>query len=273
MCFLMISVIVGLVSGCSSLQDRGDYWVDDSHAALGNEPRVSFLIFHYTAENEVNSLAVLTGENVSVHYLINPLPDEVSGKPVVLQLVPENRRAWHAGASFWRGRMNLNDTSVGIELVNPGYHKVGIERRWEPYSDAQIASLIALSNDIIKRNQIKPENVLGHSDVSPQRKVDPGPLFPWQKLAQAGIGAWPDAGRVSHYLAIRQMEKTPDIAALQNNLNRYGYQVPLTGVLDDETRRVVKAFQMHFRQANYSGIPDAETLAILDALLEKYRVG
>lgn len=269
--FLMISVIAGLFSGCGSVHDRGNYWVDDSHAALGNEPRVNFLIFHYTAEDEANSLTVLTGENVSVHYLINPLPDEISGKPVVLQLVPEDRRAWHAGASFWRGRMNLNDTSVGIELVNPGYHKVGAERRWEPYTDEQIALLITLSDDIIKRNQIKPENVLGHSDISPQRKVDPGPLFPWQKLAQAGIGAWPDAKRVTHYLAIRQLEITPDIAVLQNNLNRYGYQVPLTGMLDDETRRVVKAFQMHFRQADYSGIADAETLAILDALLEKYR--
>ncbi|AKJ43873.1 N-acetylmuramoyl-L-alanine amidase [Pragia fontium] len=267
-CFCLL---VLTCSGCSNLRDAGDYWVDESHVALGQESRVQFLVFHYTAENDENSLRILSGNNVSVHYLINHQPEQMSGRPVVLQLVPEAQRAWHAGASFWRGRNNLNDTSIGVEIVNAGYHKVGNKRSWEPYNERQIDLLIALSWDIIQRHHIDPANVVGHSDIAPQRKIDPGPLFPWDRLAQVGIGAWPDVGRVQYYQRLREAETSIDIAELQANLKKYGYKVPETGQLDDETRRVIKAFQMHFRQDKYSGHPDAETLAILDALLEKYR--
>lgn len=268
---LLFSVLLNICSGCSRLHNAGDYWIDDSNVAIGSEPRIQFLIFHYTAENDEDSIDILTGNNVSAHYLIRQELNQNLGKPVVLQFVPESERAWHAGASFWHGRKNLNDTSIGIEIVNPGYHKSGNEKSWVPYSDEQIDLLISLSRDIIQRYRIKPINVLGHSDVSPQRKIDPGPLFPWEKLAEAGIGVWPTAARVEHYLAIRKLKASIDIAELQTNLSRYGYKVPTNGILDDETRRVIKAFQMHFRPDNYSGIPDAQTLAILDALLEKYR--
>ncbi|VFS51751.1 N-acetylmuramoyl-L-alanine amidase AmiD precursor [Budvicia aquatica] len=139
------------------------------------------------------------------------------------------------------------------------------------FTDNQIALVIALSRDIIERNQIAAINVVGHSDISPGRKIDPGPLFPWKKLADAGIGAWPDSPTVERYLAKRQLHSAVDVKQLQNNLNRYGYQVSDSGVMDNQTRTVIKAFQMHFRPANYSGEADAETLAILDALLEKYK--
>lgn len=268
---LLFSVLLSVCSGCSRLHNAGDYWIDDSKVAIGSEPRIQFLIFHYTAENDEDSVGILTGNNVSAHYLIRQKLDQILDMPVVLQFVPESQRAWHAGASFWSGRKNLNDTSIGIEIVNPGYHKSGNEKSWVPYSDEQIDLLISLSRDIIQRYGIKSINVLGHSDVSSQRKIDPGPLFPWKKLAEAGIGAWPQAQRVEYYLAVRQSEASIDIAELQTNLSRYGYKVPANGILDDETRRVIKAFQMHFRPDNYSGVPDAQTLAILDALLEGYR--
>lgn len=270
--FLALAILALLNTSCNSLQDRGNYWIDDSHRAKGAEPRILFLVFHYTAEDFSCSLDILTGDNVSSHYLIDTQPETRLDKPVVLQLVPESMRAWHAGASYWRGRVNLNDTSVGIEIVNPGFKNFDAAEigHWQPFTDRQIELVIALSRDIIQRNGIAAVNVVGHSDVSPGRKVDPGPLFPWKRLAEAGIGAWPDIQTVNRYHILHQQESVVDVKAMQNNLSRYGYQVPNSGVMDEQTRLVIKAFQMHFRPADYSGIPDAETLAILDALLEKY---
>lgn len=269
---LAVVALALLSSGCHSVKDRGDYWVDDTHRALGAEPRIQFLVFHYTAEDFPSSLNILTGDNVSAHYLVDTNPDVQSGKPIVLQLVPEDMRAWHAGASFWRGRINLNDTSVGVEIVNQGPFKLNGASYWQPFTDSQIALVIALSRDIIQRNQIAAVNVVGHSDISPGRKIDPGPLFPWKLLADAGVGAWPDSSAIDRYLAKRRLQPTLDVKELQNNLSRYGYQVPDSGMMDNQTRTVVKAFQMHFRPVDYSGEADAETLAILDALLEKYKL-
>lgn len=269
---LGLGILALLNISCNSLQYHREYWVDGSHRAKGAEPRIQFLVFHYTVEDFPASLNILTGDNVSSHYLIDTRPETKSGKPIVLQLVPESMRAWHAGASYWRGRINLNDTSIGIEIVNPGFKYMSAEGTgfWQPFTDSQIALLIALSQDIIQRNGISAVNVVGHSDISPGRKLDPGPLFPWKQLAHVGIGAWPDIQTVNRYLISRQLEPVVDVKELQNNLNRYGYQVSDSGVIDAQTTQVIKAFQMHFRSTDYSGIPDAETLAILDALLEKY---
>lgn len=265
--------LLAIASGCTPLKDRGGYWVDDSHPAIGSEPRIQTLIFHYTAENFSVSLRELTGDRVSSHYLIDREPQINSGKPVAFQLVPESQKAWHAGASFWRGQNRLNDTSIGIEIVNWGFRDKPNVERWQPYSESQIALLIVMSKDIITRYGIRPENVLGHSDVSPQRKVDPGPLFPWERLAQAGIGAWPQAADVTSRLSARREQATVNVEELQTNLKRYGYEVDVSGNMDAQTRSVVKAFQMHFRPSNYDGVPDAETMAVLDALLMKYHDG
>lgn len=276
--FFHVLQCVGLVAltllavACTTASPQRNYKIDRSNTAVSSDSRVHLLVIHYTAEDAGDSLAMLTGEKVSAHYLIDDEPETRSGQPVVRQLVPENKRAWHAGASYWRGRSNLNDTSIGIELVNAGYRRDGVTLSWQPYTEQQIEPLIALSRDIIKRHQITAINVVGHSDIAPQRKNDPGPLFPWKRLAEAGIGAWPDADNVRHYLQIRQAETQLDVSALQQNLRRYGYKVPDSGELDEATLRVVRAFQMHFRQTDYSGHPDAETLAILDALLEKYQL-
>ncbi|WP_380181742.1 N-acetylmuramoyl-L-alanine amidase [Kalamiella sp. sgz302252] len=245
------------------------YVVDTRHAAYGARPRVKVLVIHYTAEDFPSSLATLTDQEVSAHYLIPATPPLYSKQPTVLRLVPESELAWHAGISFWRGATRLNDTSVGIELENPGYHRTADGRVWYPFSTAQMQALRPLMRDIVFRYNIQPQDIVGHSDIAPQRKQDPGPLFPWHWLYQQGIGAWPNADRVRYYLAGRAPEQLTDAAYLLQLLARYGYEVTST-MTTKQQQRVIAAFQMHFRPANYSGIADAESEAIAAALLEKY---
>jgi len=228
---------------------------------------------HYTALSLPDSLHVLTEEAVSVHYLVPDVPQSQDGKLIAYQLVPEAQRAWHAGASEWQGTTELNGTSIGIENVNPGFRDTPQGRVWFPYTPKQVELIVALAKDLVTRYHIAPTRVVGHSDIAPQRKQDPGPLFPWQALAEAGVGAWPDAAAVSRFLNGRAPQAPLPAAAiggLQAKLARYGYAVPQTGTLDPATTHVIAAFQMHFRPADFSGVPDAQTEALLDALLEKY---
>src|SRR5690606_3923779 len=155
-----------------------------------------------------------------------------------------------------------NTVSIGIEIVNPG----GADTAWAPYSQAQIDVLKLLLSDIIKRHGIDPDNIVGHSDIAPQRKVDPGPLFPWKQLADAGLARWYDEFKAARHLQEFQLSGLPDMASIQADLRRVGYTVPDTGVLDQQTRNVLKAFQMRYRPRLYDGMPDAETIAILKAL-------
>lgn len=268
-------LMCGVLVGCQPhppLGDRGDYLVDDSQRALRAEPRVRYLVMHYTAEDFSSSLKVLTDEQVSAHYLVPALPPQSQGKPVVWQLVPESRSAWHAGVSYWRGQTRLNDNSIGIEIENPGYRRTANGIVWYPFSAQQIAALRVLSRDIVRRYHIAPADVVGHGDIAPQRKVDPGPLFPWALLAEQGVGAWPDAACVRAYRQRYQLA-APDVAYLQRRLALWGYQIIPTGINDAASRRVIAAFQMHYRPTNFGGEPDAETCAIVDALLEKYGPG
>ena len=182
---------------------------------------------------------------VSAHYLI----DEDGS---VVALVPERVRAWHAGVSAWLGHEGLNDRSIGIELVNPGH-----EWGYRAFPEPQYEACIALCRAILARWPIPPRRVLGHSDVAPARKEDPGELFDWPRLAAAGIGLWPADGP-GH---------PRPVASLQAGLARFGYAVPTNGRLDDATRLVITAFQRHFRPERVDGIADAPTLARLDGLL------
>lgn len=153
--------------------------------------------------------------------------------------------------------------------MNRGYTRTLTGRDWQPFTEAQIAALTLLLKDIAQRYAIAPENIVGHSDVAPQRKQDPGPLFPWRRLAQQGIGAWPEASRVQHYLAGRPAEAPVAMERVLSALSRYGYDV--SGATTPRQRQqLIAAFQMHFRPADYRGLPDAETLAIAEALLERY---
>lgn len=232
-------------------------------AKAANE-RVRFLVLHYTAAPLKGSIEALTGPNVSAHYLV---PD--SRPDGIFQLVDETRRAWHAGVSHWQGRDNLNDTSIGIEIVNLGFtREPGEEPVWYPFPDAQVDAVMTLAGDIVRRYGIDPTCVIGHSDIAPGRKSDPGPLFPWERLARRGVGAWPDAAEVR---ARRERANPNDVKGLQEKLRRYGYKIAVTGRLDQHSHDVVRAFQMHFRPAQCNGLPDAETVAILETLLDKYR--
>lgn len=253
----VLAVLVLLtLTACASTDPR-ELKIDRSIQAKSQDSRVEFIVVHYTATGKAASLKILSEHNVSSHYLITDDP-----RPEVYQLVDESRRAWHAGISEWYGRTDMNAGSIGIEIVNQG----GSGTLWAPYSDAQIETLITLLHDIAQRHQIKPHNIVGHSDIAPQRKVDPGPLFPWKRLADAGLGRWYSEQKKKQAEQEFMIAGMPDTLWVQNELTRAGYPVAQHGELDRATRNVVAAFQMRYRPARYDGIPDLETMAILQAL-------
>ena len=269
--YFLLIILAILLAGCAqkTLIEKPDYVLDVSRRASEAHPRIKLLVIHYTAGDFDASLATLTGREVSVHYLIPALPPQVYSKPKIWQLVPENELAWHAGASFWRGATRINDTSIGIELENMGWRRVVRSKVFTPFEPAQIQALTSLAKEIIARYHIPPQNVVAHADIAPQRKDDPGPRFPWQQLVKQGIGAWPDADRVAFYLHGRAPQTSVATENLLNLLARYGYDVT-PDMSEKQQRRVIGAFQMHFRPARWDGIADAESEAIAEALLEKY---
>ena len=239
--------------------------IDTGHPAQGQDSRALFLILHYTGESLADSLHILTQQAVSAHYLVG---DQTP--PVIYRLVDESRRAWHAGDSAWQGHTMLNASSIGVEIVNPGLRTLPDgSRAYAPYPPAQIAALIPLLQGIQARHGIRPDRVLGHSDIAPQRKLDPGPAFPWRALADAGLLRWPDAAQISLHSTVLQRrypDTLPDPAWWQDLLAQVGYSVPRHGRLDSATRNVIAAFQMKMRPANVDGEPDRETAVWLQAL-------
>lgn len=244
--------------------------------AIAQNFRQKYLILHYTALPDDKSITVLTQQAVSAHYLVNN-----TGDNEIYQLVDENKRSYHAGVSAWRADKNLNDTSIGIEIVNMGYTADSIGKRvFVPFNDAQVKKVAALAKDIITRYQIPPTNVLAHSDIAPTRKQDPGPMFPWKKLYdEYQIGMWYDeAVKQSFYDLATSTDfqlKYNDpsfIFNVQTLLQKFGYALDLSGKWDDSTKKTIEAFQYHFRPQNYDGIMDAETFSILQALIQKYPV-
>ena len=244
-----------LLAGCAGHGLR----IDDSYRAQGQSSRVQYIVLHYTSTGLERSLALLTQGEVSAHYLIGDAP------ATVYRLVDEDRRAWHAGVSEWQGRTWLNASTLGIELVNQGYADGPAGREWQPYSEAQIEALIVLLKDLVRRHDLPIDSIIGHSDIAPLRKVDPGPLFPWRRLAEAGLIRWPDAAAVALEQA-RLSVALPDAAWFQAQLAQLGYPTPQTGAWDHDTRQVLAAFQMKYRPARYDGVADAESAAILTVL-------
>lgn len=272
--YIGLLIAISLLTSCAKQPvfiDRGEYIVKVIPNKQEANDCVKYLVMHYTALDDERSLKVLTGGRVSSHYLIPTHPSSIDGKPVITSLVDERQIAWHAGISQWGDATSLNNCSIGIEIVNLGYRDNGKFRYWYSYTADQIVTISAVMKDIIERYDIEPQNVLGHSDIAPLRKVDPGPLFPWERFASQGIGAWPDKQLVKTYLAGRDPSEPVDVANFQKLLQHYGYQTPTNGVLDNNAQKVVKAFQMHFRSSKADGIPDAQSEAILKALIEKYR--
>ena len=253
--FAVTGLATLLLAGCASGPA-----LDTRYTAKSQDSRVLYLILHYTTIDTPTSIKVLTTEEVSSHYLLSDGP-----RPVIYRLVDESRRAWHAGPSEWKGHTALNASSIGIEIVNLGFKDTPQGRVWDEYTPAQIEVLMPLIRDIVKRHAIRPDRILGHSDVQPQWKQDPGPKFPWQRLADEGLILWPDAAKVAAGEA-RFAQALPDIAWFQARLARHGFKVPQSGVLDEETRTVIGAFQMKYRPEAIDGTPDARTAALLAAL-------
>ncbi len=234
--------------------------LDTSHPSANHDGRVQYVIMHYTSASLERSLELLTHGEVSSHYLIGD-----DNPATIYKLVDEGARAWHAGESEWEGRTWLNSSSIGIEIVNPGYTDTPTGRLWYPYTESQVQSIIVLLKDIIKRNNIDPRHIIGHSDIAPMRKLDPGPLFPWKRLAHEGIGIWPDERQVAQRQT-QMMDNLPSITWFQEQLARLGYTTPQTGELDTATRHVLAAFQMHYRPERFDGQPDIQSAAILKVL-------
>jgi N-acetylmuramoyl-L-alanine amidase len=227
-----------------------------NHDARGE--RADILLMHYTGmETGEAALARLTDKaaKVSAHYFV----DE-DGR--ILQLVPEHRRAWHAGLASWKRATDINARSIGIEVVNPGH-----ENGYRDFPEAQIEAVIALCRDIVARNHIRRERVLAHSDVAPTRKNDPGEKFPWARLAAAGVGLWVEPAPLSEGRTLSANDRGGEVEKLQKNLARFGYPLEITRHYDDATRSVVTAFQRHFRPARVDGLADPSTMETLRRLL------
>lgn len=258
--------------------------------STNHSSRVDHVVIHATSEDFAESVRLLTTRTdrpVSSHYLIPAENDPTYNhrRLRLHQFVDEDRSAWHSGPSYWAGITALNSRSIGIEIVNDLECRMAdenasldspldsLECEFFPFSEAQIDMLIELLRGILQRYpEIGPLDVVAHSDVIIMYRSDPGPLFPWRRLYEEGIGAWYEQEAKVRYESQFTAEP-PSIEKLQAALLRLGYQVQATGELDNQTRFAVRAMQLRFRPGDYSGEPDAETLAILWSLLEKYRRG
>jgi N-acetylmuramoyl-L-alanine amidase len=224
--------------------------------AVAGSVGVRHLLLHYTGmKTAEEALARLCepDSGVSSHYLIFE-------DGTIFGLVDENARAWHAGVGFWNGMTDINSTSIGIELVNPG-HEFG----YRPFPQAQIEALVELARDISTRHALPPTALLGHSDIAPSRKQDPGELFPWADLARHRLGIWPTA--------IGTSATSP--AGDWNALSRIGYAVPNGAGSDilepsSSAQDVITAFQRRFRPDRLDGILDPETSARIAAVAAAY---
>ncbi len=218
------------------------------------------LILHYTGMEDPDAALrrlCKKSSEVSAHYLVFE-----DGR--IVQMVPEEKRAWHAGVSSWGGESDINSRSIGIEIANPG-HDFGYPK----FPKKQIEVVIALCKDIVKRHNIRADRVLAHSDVAPARKQDPGEKFPWAQLHKKGIGHLVPPARTLRRKSFRLGDRGEEIRAAQEMLKAYGYEVSPTGNFDENTRDVVIAFQRHFRPRRIDGILDASTRLTLTKLLSK----
>lgn len=232
-----------------------------SAAVEARKQPISILVLHHTASSLPSALETLQGRTkghmVGVHYLVSAeLPTAR-----IFRMCPDSLAAFHAGKSAWGKFEGLNQSSLGIEIVN-------YDGNVNPYPKPQVEAVLALAQHLVATHGISPENIVAHSDIAVGRKIDPGSMFPWEYFAANGVGAWPDAKDVQVFRIMLKSKKLSN-AAIQQLLRTYGYR------LDDNSDKTLglglESFQRHFRGSKVDGVPDDETVAILQALVKKYR--
>lgn len=258
----------------SSIGSMGKFKVDsDTYVSLGRNERIQFVVVHYTATNNEYSIKELISNRVSAHFLVLDEDDNT-----IYNLVPLDQRAWHAGASSFRGRTNLNDTSIGIEIVSDGIarDRRNDSNRYPPYDayleykPIQIEKVAQIIKYVAARYNIPAKNIVAHSDIAPSRKKDPGAKFPWKELYEKyDIGAWYNESDKQSFMNEEKFNAT-SISDIKEELRKYGYEINRTNEWDRDSRDVVYAFQLHFNPKNATGDMDLETFAILKALNKKY---
>ena len=250
--------------------------------------RIKYIILHYTALDDDLSLKVLTDPGVSAHYLVTTRPEDP-----IYKLVDDNDRAWHAGVTMYDNRHTMNDTSIGIEIVNLGFLQKVTNTHEElsrmtkkerenlffiPYDEyiefkeSQIEKIVYLLNNLIDKYGVKPYNILGHSDIAPYRKKDPGPKFPWKRLYEEyNLGIWYDEYDYTNFLNDDQYKKAK-VLDIKEEFVKYGYtSMPTNNIWDFDSRKVLYAFQCHFRPEKIDGNIDNETYAVIRALNAKVK--
>ena len=277
-CVLTLPLIGCVTTNNTQIANPDSFIIDSkTYQASGKSERIKTIILHYTVSNNARAIQLLTAGDVSAHYLILDHDDNK-----IYNLVPESQRAWHAGAGGFAGRTILNDTSIGIEIVNSGikdeYRNAlkNSELDYHPYehyvefNEVQIKKVAQLVQDLAKRYHISPKNIIGHADMAPSRKIDPGAKFPWEQLyKEYGIGAWYDEFDKQYFMNQNVFAATT-IPEIKQAFRDYGYQINDSNEWDKASRNVVYAFQLHFRPQQPTGDMDLETYAILRALNKKY---
>lgn len=259
-----------------------EYKIDNkTYSSKYKGERIRYIIIHYTTLDDETSFRVLTEHAVSIHYIITTNADDP-----IYQLVDENDRAWHAGPSNFDGRKAINDSSIGIEIVNYGrldeeseeFLALDKEQKifmppemYLDYDQKQMDKLVFLLKDIIERYNIHPSNVIGHSDVAPTRKQDPGAKFPWKWLYEEhGIGLWYDMEDYTYFMENEEEYTNTSIIDIKKEFYKYGYTgMPINDKWDEISRSTLYAFQLHFRPELLDGNIDLETYAIIKALNKK----
>ena len=276
--FLSLPLIGCITTPKAQMATTESFVIDsDTYQSTGKSQRIKTIVLHYTVSDNERSIKTLTTGNVSAHYLVLDNDDDK-----IYNLVPESERAWHAGDGGFAGRTILNDTSIGIEIVNVGikpeyrgalkddtldYHPY---EHYADFDELQIKKVAQLVQDIAQRYDISPKNIIGHADMAPSRKIDPGAKFPWQRLHDDyGIGAWYDEADKQEIMNRRTLV-APSVQEIKQAFRKYGYQINNSDEWDKPSRDVIYAFQLHFRPLKPTGIMDIETYAILQALNMKY---
>ncbi len=229
---------------------------------------IDMLVVHYTGmETGEAALARMRDPDakVAAHYMVWE-----DGR--IACLVAEDKRAWHAGVSTWQGDDDLNSRSIGIEIVNGGHDWPRADGGLPPYPDAQIEAVVELSNDILARRAIPQSRIVGHSDIAPARKADPGEHFPWERLAAAGVGFWPSQPDPDQTMGVGlgPRDEGAAVGRLQAALAEIGYGIDKTGAFDEATSLVVTAFQRRWHPARVSGLADIKTVALVETVRKQY---